>query len=103
MTHAFNRYETEPLANGRTAAVDEGAAMAVTYAFTGSMSEDDYSERGIDPEKLEKCRKIFGELVDRQGSKKKSVDKTRKKSVEAIEILRRKNIKIEDAFRQLDS
>jgi hypothetical protein len=102
MTHAFHNVETEPLQNDRTAAVDEAAAMTMNYIFTGNMSSDDYRERGIDPDKLEKSRKIFKELVDRQEKKGQAVDKTREASVKVIEKLRGTEIRIEDAFRQLD-
>ncbi|MFB6241558.1 MAG: hypothetical protein ABEJ36_02010 [Candidatus Nanosalina sp.] len=101
MTHAFNEAETESLKNRKTAAVDEAAAMAVTYAFSGNMSSDDYAERGVDPEALRKSRKIFKELVDRQDSREEAVTKTREKSVEAIEILRSNDVPVEKAFSQL--
>lgn len=101
MTHAYNTKNSDPLKNSKTSAVDEGAAMAVTYAISGHMTEDDYTERGIDPQALEKTKKILAELVDRQKNKNHAVSKTREKSLEAIKILDQKRMPVQEAFKQL--
>ena len=101
MTHAYNTVKGKPLKNSKTSAIDEGAAMAVTYAISGHMTEDDYTERGIDPQALDKTKKILAELVDRQKNKNHAVSETRGKSLEAIKLLGHKKMPVEQAFKQL--
>jgi len=101
MTHAYNTKNANPLKNSKTSAVDEGAAMAVTYAMTGHVPDQDYTERGIDQEALEKTKKILCELVDREKGGTDAVSKTREKSVEAIKILENRRMPVEEAFKKL--
>jgi hypothetical protein len=89
MTHALNTQAAEPLANEKTAAIDEAAAMASTYAVTGKMPDlhEYYVEAGINREDLKAARKILGNFVQQRGQSKETVSLVRNVSLRSIRKL----------------